>query len=75
MLDAPVEYFIDTGKEPVAVVIYRREDFSCVTIKFTWSPQKALQHSYVLPHWQLVGSQFSIAPLHPLWATTHSPCA
>lgn len=35
MLDAPVEYFIDAGKEPVAVVIYRREDFSCVTIKFT----------------------------------------
>lgn len=27
MLDAPVEYFIDTGKEPVAVVIYQRGGF------------------------------------------------
>ena len=49
MLDAPVEYFIDTGKEPVAVVIYRRGGFFLCRDKITWSPHKASRHSYGPP--------------------------
>ena len=43
------------------------EDIICITINFTWSPMRLC--NLMIPfHWQLVGTQFCLAPHPSLWS-------
>ena len=55
------------------IIIYQEvgggssEDIICITINFTWSPMRLC--NLMIPfHWQLVGTQFCLAPHPTLWS-------